>query len=271
MPSLFKVLPPAKQNTQYTLIIKWKTTATNGRPGFGFYYTDGTSEGLKDANVSANTVSTSVFVTNSNKTLSYIGRAGYSGTKTFYVDYCGLFEGVLTAEQFEAYAGTTETITFPDPPGTVYGGTLVNNGDGTGTLVVDTAYMLFDGSEDEAWSIYSATNNYAYYVVGGHNVKERQIISNLYKQGAAASETDVINILDQRTGARIYIHPSWMDNSTTAAQIKVYLAENNLQVCYELAEPETYTLSMTAIEALIGNQNLWIDNADEVTVGYWGY
>lgn len=45
----------------------------------------------------------------------------------------------ITATEYETYNGATYPITFPTAAGTVYGGTLTVNSDGTGALMVDRA------------------------------------------------------------------------------------------------------------------------------------
>lgn len=128
-----QVRPRYKENTRYTLIIDWETTATNGRPGFVWSYTDGTSDNMY-ADIPANTRSRSVIVSRANKTLTGISRTSYSGNKTFYVDGCGLFEGVITEDDFVQYSGTIIGINWSDVAGTVQTGTLTINYDGSVTL-----------------------------------------------------------------------------------------------------------------------------------------
>lgn len=250
-----------KANTQYTFIVDFSTTATNGRPGYRFVYTDGTFENLKDEVTEAKTRRVSVFSSNASKTLKYINGTAFSGTKTFYVDGCGIFEGVLTAQQFEAYKGTSIETTFPTPPGTVYGGHVVDNGDGTGTLTVDTAFI------STTWGDIGNATEYT------DNIRKRMLLSvadNKNKRGDA-----VCNVAPTKTTGigydlvQMVIHES---NSYVYITLpKNTASDTPVQIVYYIATPQTYTLSLDAIQSLIGQNNVWVDNADSVSVEYWGH
>ena len=49
---------------------------------------------------------------------------------------------------------------------------------------------------------------------------------------------------------------------TALADAKTYLASNPLQVCYELETPQTYTLTPTEVETLVGENHIWADSGD---------
>ena len=131
---------PWKQKTRYTLLLTYSKnsyTYSNLR----IYYTDGTSSNI--ANVSAaGSKQMTVTVSQANKTIAYVGKTNMGGITTLYYDECGVFEGVLTADDFEAYTGETVTVTIPDTPGTVYGGTLDLL---KGVLTVRPYYASYNG------------------------------------------------------------------------------------------------------------------------------
>lgn len=54
-------------------------------------------------------------------------------------------EAGATATTYEPYIGTDKTISFPTPPGTVYGGTLTIHDDGTGELKSRPYYASYNG------------------------------------------------------------------------------------------------------------------------------
>ena len=132
---------PFKANTAYTLIVTMTSTATNGRPCYTFKYTDGTQTILQNNNIGT-TKGTYAFVSNSEKTLYAIERASYSGTKVYYVDECGIFEGALTIDDFVPYVGQSIPISWQSEAGTVYGGKLDVL---TGILVVYPYYASYNG------------------------------------------------------------------------------------------------------------------------------
>lgn len=97
-----------KQNTQYTLIFSAESKYTNLR----IDYTDGSYDALSP---------NSYYVSSANKSIASIKGAWYSGTTVLKYEECGIFEGVITAQNFETYNEQTYTI---DLDGTRYGGTL---------------------------------------------------------------------------------------------------------------------------------------------------
>lgn len=121
---------PFKANTQYTLILRFSNT--KARTNMRIAYTDGTQSIITTTATGLQTV---VFTSTANKTIDFIGGVNSDGTSVFYYDECGIFEGTLTADDFEPYTSTTYTDPLPQ---TVYGGTvdLVD-----GTLTVTKGYI----------------------------------------------------------------------------------------------------------------------------------
>ena len=149
MPQIAVVSPTYKykEKTPYTLIITGKTTATaHNSTCLVFQYTDGTSTELLGLTA---TKSTLRFVSDPSKTLYYIGRAGKSGTKTFYVDECGLFEGDLPLTEFEPYRGKIYTVADGETnePVKELTGTNVVWTYGYSTVVSGEFYL----SSDQSW------------------------------------------------------------------------------------------------------------------------
>ena len=87
-----------KENTQYTFIIKGKSTKTNSN--IRIEYTDGTFTYCILSN--ADTVETKAVVSSKGKTIKNI-ESFYSSeaTTTLYYDECGVFEGVKTVSDYE--------------------------------------------------------------------------------------------------------------------------------------------------------------------------
>ena len=57
----------------------------------------------------------------------------------------------------------------------------------------------------------------------------------------------------------------------TVALCQAWFVDNPTQIIAELETPIEYTLSLTAIQSLIGQNNIWVDNSDSVAVEYWGH
>lgn len=112
---------PFKENTQYTFIIRIDTISTNNYLNLGVAYTDGTNNGGFSPE-SADSDGWIVFTTPVGKSVRNLYGGIYTTTSAeiYYNDF-GIFEGVVTKDQFETYNGQTYTTTLPS---TTYGGTL---------------------------------------------------------------------------------------------------------------------------------------------------
>lgn len=55
---------------------------------------------------------------------------------------------------------------------------------------------------------------------------------------------------------------------TTVDAMKSWLADNPLQVVYELAQPTTYTLTASQVKTLLGDNTLWMDADGSIDLTY---
>ena len=103
-----------KEKTAYTLILSGQNTkADSDVTNLRVIYTDGATHTPKFA--SANAKSNSLFVTDANRTVAYIGGLFAAGNTILYYNECGIFEGVRTLDDFEPYK--SQTLTIPTPNG----------------------------------------------------------------------------------------------------------------------------------------------------------
>ena len=171
-----------------------------------------------------------------------------------------------TASSYEPYQGETYPITFPSEAGTVYGGTLdVTNG----VLTVDRAMVEYDGSSDETWGEYAmGSENYCCVAYpSGKVIGYQKSICNEFKNQNRAFGASSYGIYsDHPSLVNTYFR---MPNAevTTRAEFLTWIAEHPIQLCYELANPITYTLTPQEIRTFLGANNIWADTGD-VTVGY---
>ena len=120
-----------KEKTAYTLILSGQNTkADSDITNLRVMYTDGATHTPKFA--SANAKSNSLFVTDANRTVAYIGGQFATGNTILYYNECGIFEGSLTLDDFEPYTGG---IPSPNPD---YPQELVSVGDSGST----TEYVM---------------------------------------------------------------------------------------------------------------------------------
>lgn len=112
-----------KSGQQYTFILTLHKNNGN-RANLRLIYTDGTYIDWAISSAEVGQKVTAVYVTAAGKTVAGVGKVNYSGTVTLYADECGLFEGVVTAEDFVPYDGAETDVEFPEEAEEVYGGVL---------------------------------------------------------------------------------------------------------------------------------------------------
>ena len=140
-------------------------------------------------------------------------------------------------------------------PQTVYGGTLDVV---TGELVATWGSVTFDGSEN--WSIYASGETYQCFTkgltkkVGWKTSKTDSFVNVDY----AFSNNRYGIYCDHPTNNQIYFRQPNAD-VVTIANWKQWLNSNPIQVVYELATPQTYQLTPTEVDTLLGQNNVWSD------------
>ena len=164
------------------------------------------------------------------------------------------FELGTSATAYEPYTATTHTTTLGR---TVYGGSVDVV---SGVLTVDKIMAIFDGSED--WQRYPTGSASAYAmstaITTGRPKANARPLCN-YADGLITSDTYGEHDCFVSTSDLI----RWVAGKrdiTTVADWKAYLAQNPLQVCYELSTPTTYTLTPQQINTLAGVNNVWVDS-----------
>ena len=162
---------------------------------------------------------------------------------------------------FEAFSGNDYSITLPNDAGTVYGGNLHINQDGSGVLTVTKSAHVFDGTENfvlNATNEYRLSNSFGWkrYSLGGYG-----IASHLAYYGTSGYR---YAISDQ-------IYVTWTDGGTKNNFLSIlaglYSNGTPLVIVHDLTEPQTYTLTAQQISSLFGENNVWADTGD-VTAEY---
>jgi len=253
-----------KENTQYTFIMS-QATGSNSI-NMMFYYTDGTT-GYFDQRTTTSVIG---------KTVSHIVGVWASGQSILNYDECGVFEGVLTVDDFEPYHGETIPVSWESEAGTVYGGTLDVV---SGELVVDRAIHTFDGTDTVGlanWRPLDNSSGWLYQPSVTQGMTDVQTssttMSDVISDTLATQTYDNLYISD--VGISIVGGTSWgigmrvADTSLrTESAINAWLAENPITVCYKLTEPFTVQLTANEISTLLGQNNIWSD-AGNVEVDY---
>jgi hypothetical protein len=164
-----------------------------------------------------------------------------------------LFVGnTATATDYEQYQGDTYSVTFSDQ-GTVYGGTFdFVTGDGEITMLsydlagrTWTMETIGDNTVFSCNAISTKALNYNFLCNKYKN-------AGTYRSNLQNGECGCFN----NAGGRNRI--SICDNAySTVADFVASIAD--IQVVYELATPQTFTLSPQQIETLLGENNVWSD------------
>lgn len=183
-------------------------------------------------------------------------------------------ESGTTITAYEEYvAPATITVDWTTEAGTVYGGTLDVK---TGVLTVNRAKVQLDGVHYTLGGRSAYTNVARYWVNQTIPVKYRGADSYVIADKLKTSYSDVISINNSTpsgfytwvyTNDTVYVVLP-VGTASTNAEATQWLADNPVEICYELATPQTYQLTPQQLfNTLYGVNNVWSDTGDS-TVTY---
>lgn len=154
-----------------------------------------------------------------------------------------------TDHDYHAYQGRTITTTLPQ---TVYGGTLDVV---SGVLTVDRAMVDFGTLN---WT-YVSGGSYFYAVISNKAKGFDNIVCSAYETAPRAGVENLQDgqIVGGMNDTAVYIKDS---RYTDATAFKT--AMNGVQLCYELATPQTYQLTPQEVQTLLGQNNVWSEQGD---------
>ena len=151
------------------------------------------------------------------------------------------------------------TITI-DLGQTVYGGKLDVL---TGVLTVDRA-MVDLGAKN--WYLSTAAGRTRFRTsitdierISSPNVRASLLCSNYPTKTANQTYQGTTGVSLQQNSADIYIYDPQTESMTTA---EFKSAMSGVQLCYELATPQTYQLTPTEVTTLLGDNTIWADTGD---------
>ena len=167
-----------------------------------------------------------------------------------------------TVHAYEPY--TTPTQYTANLGRTIYGGTadIVN---GTGTEVCGR--IVYDGSNDENWAVYSSGNGYA---IANSDMKSGTHYNNPLALCDEFNKVPDNTNLGIRIGVgnqNIYVvQANTITGVSDLATWRAWLAENPVTVVYPLATSEDFTFTGQEIPTRLGYNAFWSDEGDtEVT------
>uniref|UniRef100_UPI004055F81A hypothetical protein n=1 Tax=Acetatifactor sp. TaxID=1872090 RepID=UPI004055F81A len=229
-----------KENTQYTFILTGvhsdvQTGSASYVTNLSIHYKDGTIKQLTLSDTGAYEL---VYTSLEDKSIDYL-RYGWAEaeTNTLYYERCGIFEGVITVEEFTAYEETTASIPIDAP---LYEGDYIEvYADGSGKLY--KKFMNFNPTTIEGVT----TNNVpsAYSKLSKGNCKARATALCNYLTVDASGATTSFNFGNNAEGnfSHVFIRVVGL---TTKEEYQTWLDEHSdLEIVYELTTPVEYELT----------------------------
>ena len=165
---------------------------------------------------------------------------------------------------FEPYNGATYLVTLPTEAGTVYGGMLAINTDGTGTLnVTKSAIATFDGTEN--WTVSAGAHPSYRAPRGTIPANAKGLSCNMLSMTDSQYAVSGYGYIGT-TNVVCYSNSASVDNLEAW---KAYLAETPMQIIYTLTEPITYDLTpLQVIKLFNGENNIWTDTNSDIDLTY---
>ena len=183
------------------------------------------------------------------------------------------FDGVQINVSATQTGGTEYQVEFTEA-GTVYGGTLTVNKDGTGELVVDRGYTeLTSVTQLSGFSTYQDFGAYASLMLQGIKRADNEIV--LISSNAIGISRNNRVADEYKNSFRVHGSNSankgtiWADGSlpiTTVEELFAYY--ENAQFCYLLATPVSYSLTTDIVKSIVGKNYVWTDTNGENTIKY---
>lgn len=218
-----------KPNTQYTAIFKVKSSNKNCNAVFN--YTDGTTTQISVTDATTGEF-TFVVPSTSGKSIDSFEFRWLSGTVVAYYEECGIFEGVLTADDFQRYVGNQYQSFFEG---------LIN-----GTMgFVDLGTLTWDYTTSYTKPLFFAD-------VSGKKINNANIVCPIFNNmGIITNPNTFSSIGDKIIGSssstqRIFVRD---DSFTDATEFTTSLS--GVYLIYELATPTTPTITQADINMLM--------------------
>lgn len=183
---------------------------------------------------------------------------------------------IYNETQYNAQANPKLSVSWQSEAGTVYGGTLTINEDGTGTLVKTHHYVKPDVSSFTNFRQRTVSNNIQRFLVSYPNLP-----TGVY----AETNIGVCNVMPFRrdwntydthiyvdTNFTFFVPTSWA-SITNLTTFKSWLnsLDSQLEIAYTIGESDgtTYNLTASQVNSLIGNNTIWHDMNGAITVEYY--
>lgn len=215
---------------------------------------------------SAGADSNSSFVTEEQANCSYIVFRFNSANATFsdIESAKPMVELGSTASTYEPYTGTTYPVSWQTEAGTVYGGTV----DVVSGVLTVTMAMVDLGTL--TWTMVDsyAINRFDAIVPGMTASKTAPYSDGIFCSAYNPSNIPITQVNVDATIAQ-YSGRVFVCDSAYSDAASFKSGVSGVQLCYELATPQTFQLTPQQIQLLKGSNTLWSD-ADDLTLTYLG-
>lgn len=246
---LFKNFKP---NTQYTIIANMNSGSTNLK----INYSDGTKTSIQANDV---TVSTE------GKTVMSLSGEWQTGDSVLSYEQFGIFEGVLTASDFEPYNGTTITIQLGD---TRYGGKL--------DVVSGVLTVTHEIKKVNTLNWYYLQNTFYSGSVGISADGSPDINSDFVCTFAKSVNKEWNQLSNNECTLRKNLYSQGyyslcVKNTeyTDATEFKNSL-DSSCEITFPLATPIEVQLTPTIVKSLQGDNNFFASTGEIELLQYWG-
>lgn len=169
-----------------------------------------------------------------------------------------------TVTTYEPFVARDEyAITIPSEAGTVYGGTLTVNSDGSGQIAIDRALVTYDGTEN--WTATSGAHPSYRVPRGVIPANAKGLLCNLITLTDAQYAVSGYGYVGT-TNLVCYLDDASADN---LAAWKAYLAAHPMEIVYHLTTPIAYPLTgAQVVQMLQGSNVLWMDVEGQLRITY---
>ena len=175
------------------------------------------------------------------------------------------------ATAYESYQGETIPISWQSEAGTIYGGTVTLNEDGSADIVANKAGKIYIGDASESWNKFGSGSASAFAM--------KHPLSNFINTNGAIIADYLVTIGKDASWGSYDNWVSWANPNvlvtgiksiTTVAAWKAYLAENPLTIVYNLRSPLSYHLdNVGQLQSFLGTNTIWHNMNGDITVEYW--
>lgn len=264
---IYNSFPFFKPGLRYTFV--FKTYEGNTASCYGVRYSDGTTSSFGGG--TAGTVDTVTFTTAANKNPNGLRVHYLSPRYRLYYEDSGIFI-YPDSDSSINYQKQALPINWQSEAGTVYGGTVTLNEDGSADLmethysnIIPPRLIGFDERTDYIGSYRNITG-----LGFPANVANTIICDKALLRSTQVQPTDGRAVwLYGNTYVRVWVRKDLLSTLDTDG-VNEWVSNNPLRICYRRATPITYHFdNIGQLQSFLGTNNIWHNMNGDITVEYW--